>query len=116
MVSVTSLTLDEWAESADLGTQRRIDLMKIDVQGFETKVIEGARQVLARFRPTVLCEFEERWLRLAGSSSVDLKRLFTSLGYGIFRISDRGLVTVPLEEEHSFDNLVLVPQEERRPA
>ncbi|MFC7473177.1 FkbM family methyltransferase [Dankookia sp. GCM10030260] len=35
----------------------RLDLIKIDVEGFETEVLDGARATLARFRPLVFAEF-----------------------------------------------------------
>lgn len=35
----------------------RLDFMKIDVEGFETEVLDGARATLARFRPLVFVEF-----------------------------------------------------------
>jgi len=35
----------------------RLDLIKIDVEGFETEVLDGAALTLARFRPVVLAEF-----------------------------------------------------------
>ncbi|MFZ4409597.1 MAG: FkbM family methyltransferase [Paracraurococcus sp.] len=35
----------------------RLDLIKIDVEGFETEVLDGAAATLARFRPVVLAEF-----------------------------------------------------------
>ena len=83
--------------------------MKIDVQGLESKVILGAREVLARFRPIIVCEFEERWLRGSGTSSVELKRLLLELGYSPNFIRSDGLVPVATDQIHSFANLVLVP-------
>jgi FkbM family methyltransferase len=35
----------------------RLDLIKIDVEGFETEVLDGAAATLARFRPLVFVEF-----------------------------------------------------------
>ena len=35
----------------------RLDLIKIDVEGFETEVLDGAAATLARFRPVVFAEF-----------------------------------------------------------
>jgi FkbM family methyltransferase len=35
---------------------RRVDLIKIDVEGFETQVLEGMRQLLLTQRPTLFCE------------------------------------------------------------
>ncbi len=107
---IRSITADEWAPTADLGTRPRVDVIKLDVQGFETRVIEGASGLIARFRPTVVCEFEERWLRLAGSSSVDLKRTFSDLGYTINRINGNKLTPVAPDEPHDFENLVLTPK------
>ena len=66
--------------------------------------------LLARFRPTIMCEFEERWLRLAGSSSVELKRKFRDMGYIVNRIARGGLEPVAANEVHFFENLVLTPE------
>jgi FkbM family methyltransferase len=107
--SVPCTTLDEWARSADLGPRRRIDLMKIDVQGFEEKVLRGGTDVLERFGPTIVCEFEERWLQGAGSSSVQLKHYLRDIGYRVQRIDGDQLLPVDLDEVHSFANLVLTP-------
>jgi FkbM family methyltransferase len=46
-------TLDLWAQGRELA---RVDLVKIDVEGFEHEVIQGAAQVLRRFRPHLFVE------------------------------------------------------------
>jgi FkbM family methyltransferase len=107
--TVKCVTIDDWASSADLGNPERIDLIKIDVQGLEGKVIQGAMHVLARFRPVIVCEFEERFLQSMGTSSVELKRNFSDLGYAANRITASGLVPAKLEEAHDFENLALLP-------
>jgi FkbM family methyltransferase len=108
-VKVRCVTIDEWAETADLGTAPRIDLVKIDVQGLEAKVLQGARHTLTRFKPLVICEFEERWLRGMGTSSVELKKMLGDMGYRVNRITPGGLAPVADDQIHGFDNLVLVP-------
>jgi FkbM family methyltransferase len=35
----------------------RLDFIKVDVEGFESEVLDGARATLARFRPVVFAEF-----------------------------------------------------------
>lgn len=52
-------TIDAWAEREGLG---RISFIKIDVEGFEPSVIEGARRVIDRDRPSILMEIEDRHL------------------------------------------------------
>jgi len=50
---VTVTTLDAWAQSNAL---RRLDLMKVDVEGSESRVLIGGRATIARFRPTLVVE------------------------------------------------------------
>lgn len=60
-----------------------VGFMKIDVEGFESTVIEGGLDLLRRHRPTILVEAEERHRRGAVAS---LRGLLEPLGYnGFFR-------------------------------
>jgi FkbM family methyltransferase len=75
---VNIVTLD--AEAERLGLDR-LDLIKIDVEGHEPKVLAGAKRLLRERRiRAVLCEFNEHWLRQAGSSSRELERIFQEAG------------------------------------
>jgi FkbM family methyltransferase len=53
-VSVPVRRLDELVVQHEL---HRLDFIKIDVEGHETEVLDGAAETLARFRPTVFLEF-----------------------------------------------------------
>lgn len=55
-VEVPTVTLDELVAS---GTLAPPDLLKIDVEGSEVDVLRGARAVLAKHRPVVVCELHE---------------------------------------------------------
>ncbi len=52
--SVPVTTLDGFLESRAPG--KKLCLLKIDVQGFELDVLQGAEKTIARDRPYVLCE------------------------------------------------------------
>lgn len=52
-IEVERTTLDDYVRQAGLN---RIDLLKIDVEGGELEVIEGAAQMLTQLRPLVLME------------------------------------------------------------
>jgi FkbM family methyltransferase len=56
-VSVLVATLDGLCEPAGLD---RLDFIKIDVEGAELGVLQGAEQVIAKFRPALLVEIEAR--------------------------------------------------------
>jgi len=102
-------TLDDWASNADLRPGQGIDFIKIDVRGLEEQVIRGGTEVLARFAPTIVCQFEETRLNGAGSSSAALKRYLEDLGYRIGRISGGRLIPVHLNEVHRSTKLILTP-------
>jgi len=68
-------------EMERLGIER-IDLLKIDVEGYEQKVLAGAcRLLLERRIKAILCEFNEEWLNRAGSSGAQLEQLLTGVGF-----------------------------------
>lgn len=81
--SVPVLTLDEYASRTGLD---HIDVMKIDVEGFEPNVIEGAAELIKHGRiDHILCELNDIWLARNGSSAHDLERLILSYGYSQVR-------------------------------
>ena len=53
LLSASSMTADDFCQSAGIG---RLDLVKIDVDGYEFSVLSGFRSTLARFRPILLIE------------------------------------------------------------
>jgi FkbM family methyltransferase len=75
--------LDELVGSGDVELPRRIDAVKIDVEGAEARVLSGMRRTLARHRPRIMViETIERHLNRAGSSVAEVDRLLGDLGYG----------------------------------
>lgn len=59
----------------------RVDLLKIDVDGYDFKVLEGATELLRKFKPCVLIELGEHTLNAQGDSVRDIFGLLRSLGY-----------------------------------
>jgi FkbM family methyltransferase len=79
-----------------LQTESQVTLIKIDVEGAECHVLEGARQTLTRHRPDVVVELTDEYLRSMGRSARDLVQYFEELGYSGFAIHDDRLA--PLAE------------------
>lgn len=60
----------------------RVDLLKLDVEGWEPQVLAGAGRLLAERRiRAVLCEFNSYWLQQAGSSPSRLRQSLTAAGF-----------------------------------
>lgn len=58
-----------------------VDFIKIDVEGFEYKVIQGALNTIKRYRPIIQTEFIEEHMNRAGSTCAEVEDLMKSLGY-----------------------------------
>jgi FkbM family methyltransferase len=68
-------TLDELVEKEALTT---IDLLKIDVDGFESRILRGARRTLEAGRVrNLIIEFNPFWMEKTGSSAAELTSLIT---------------------------------------
>ena len=63
---------------------KRIDLVKIDVEGFEKEALVGMRETLNKYRPTVVMEFSEDTAGKFGSERGILDVL--PVDYQIFNI------------------------------
>jgi FkbM family methyltransferase len=78
-IEVDVVTLDRYFEHA----KSRIGVLKIDVEGHELAVLQGARKVLTMHRPMVVCESERR--HMSSGSVADVFAFFSGLGYdGVF--------------------------------
>ncbi|HEX6007548.1 MAG TPA: FkbM family methyltransferase [Burkholderiales bacterium] len=58
-----------------------VDLIKIDVEGFEGQVIRGAQQTIAACDPTIVFEDNGLGPKLYSSAWVDPRKLLAELGY-----------------------------------
>ncbi len=58
-----------------------VDILKMDIEGSETRALRGATRTLEKFRPTILVELNEKALSACGSSSHEVKMLLSDLGY-----------------------------------
>jgi FkbM family methyltransferase len=65
----------------------RLDFIKADIEGWELRMLTGATDSLARFRPALLLEVSARAMRRAGDTPTSLWDLLTELGYQAFTLT-----------------------------
>jgi FkbM family methyltransferase len=75
---VEVVRLDDFVDQIGL---EDIDLIKIDVEGFEMNVLRGAETVLSTLRPKLFLEVIDNYLRLQGSSANEVLQFLESLHY-----------------------------------
>jgi FkbM family methyltransferase len=88
---------------------RKVDLVKIDVEGAEPMVLRGASTLLSRGdAPIVVCAFADPTLQGGGATSHMLRRAFEEFGYQLYRYdtSARQLIVEPERSWYQYDNLV----------
>lgn len=79
LVETPAVSIDSFCASAD-----HIDLVKIDVEGFEDRVIAGMADVLATHKPTIFFEV------LVDAPARRIKEILTPFGYKIFKLTATG--------------------------
>jgi FkbM family methyltransferase len=78
-IEVQTMSLDEYVGSAAI---QRVDLIKIDVEGAEVKVLRGAHVLLSRAdAPVMMLEFNPPLLAAMGTNDDELAALLSSYGY-----------------------------------
>lgn len=68
----------------------RLDFVKIDVEGAELQVLQGAAEVIDRFRPTLLVEIEARHARRYGTDPEQVVGWLRRQGYSPARWTGAG--------------------------
>jgi len=86
----------------DSAIQDRVDFCKIDVEGHEPSVIRGMRGLLNTHRPILLTEFNQYWLKQAGSSIFEYAELLKSCGYDLWNVSSE---LRPFDHKRNFEVL-----------
>jgi FkbM family methyltransferase len=100
---VISTTLDELVERKSLDP----GFLKIDVEGAEHLVFQGAQKILGEKRPIILSEMSEFLLRKNGSSAKEVIDLIKAHEYDLFDPLD--LSTQP--EAKDFGDILCFPKE-----
>jgi FkbM family methyltransferase len=77
-IKVKTISLDEFVEGENI---ERVSLLKVDVEGFEHEVLVGAKEMLRRFHPITILEFNPYCLV---SHANYLPTQFIDLVFGIF--------------------------------
>ena len=103
--NVRTMRFDDYFLANNL---KRVRFMKIDVEGAEMMVLQGARSLLEkRWVSYLIIEVNDCYLRNIGSSSTEVISFFRECGYHIFQIHNFGIRPLGPMEQISFANLFI---------
>lgn len=92
--SRTQTTLDAFCRTRGI----RPDVIKIDVEGSEFSVLEGAREILADARPLLIVSIHPQHLKALGRDATELHTLAEASGYTVTDTNGRAVETFQLDE------------------
>ncbi|MCW8915711.1 MAG: FkbM family methyltransferase [Magnetovibrio sp.] len=75
------ITLDDYLETHNIA---HVDLIKMDVDGYETDVLKGSQNTLRQHTPTIVMEYAPYVLEERGTSADEMLELLKPHGYSIF--------------------------------
>jgi FkbM family methyltransferase len=108
---VEIIRLDDFVESEKL---KSLDLIKIDVEGFELNVLKGAQHSLRKFRPILFIELDDDNLHEQGNSAKELIEFLEREGYGCQRADNGKDLTV--NDDFSDCHFDIICESIRRPS
>ena len=96
----------------------RVSLVKIDVQGAEERVLDGAAATIESQRPVLFIEVDDESLRNFGSSAERLLWLISQMGYSLHLLRDNGPsaafsiaeATKELSDEGAYADFLCIPE------
>ena len=77
--------------------ERKIDFIKIDVEGAELEVLRGGARTIARSRPIILFEFGLGGAEYFGADADAMFGWFAAIGYRLYRVADHVEGREPLD-------------------
>jgi FkbM family methyltransferase len=100
---VKTITIDAYADDTKLSS---LDLLKIDVEGHEISVIDGARKTIAKFAPAIILE-------VSGEQGQQIEELLLSIhaGYQFYAIhEEKGLTRVNSLSDQQGRNFLIIDE------
>jgi hypothetical protein len=83
--------------------RNKVDCIKIDVEGAEGLVVNGAHHIIETYRPMVTSEFSMEMLpRVSKISGIEYLRFFTEMDYKVFLIDRQSQELAPITDADAF--------------
>lgn len=112
-IEVPGVTLDGFCARF---SRERLRFVKCDVEGAELRVLRGAVQMTARWRPLFYCEIRQAYCRRYGYDAMNVFEHFRACTYHPHMVRSSGLMRIRPEEYREEGDVLFLPEEMLRGA
>ena len=95
--SITCLKGDYYLENVAV---KKIDFIKIDVEGYEYEVLKGLKQTISRFRPSIIFEYDRNYQLKMNADARLIFDFLKELNYNFFFVDGYGVQKAFEYNEH----------------
>jgi len=89
----------------------KVDFIKIDVEGYESFVIDGLLQTIKKNRPKIIFEYDKYYHHKTGLPENHILLLLNSLNYHFFHINQKGAKVLDNFQNIKSGNILAIPNE-----
>ncbi|HEY4194457.1 MAG TPA: FkbM family methyltransferase [Mucilaginibacter sp.] len=102
---ITIKVADQLTELQEL---RQLDLVKIDVEGFEFHVLKGLVMTLKKYKPRIIFEYDDNYWAGTGQKMDDCFKFLKDLNYELYQITSVGCELIGGAENIKGGNLFCI--------
>ncbi len=105
-----SVSIDVTMLDKELAHIKNVDVIKLDVEGYEYEALQGGKNTIATYTPTIIFEFSPHlYEQDYKGKSIDILTFLDSLGYSIYAI-DTLHTKIPKENFTSLIEKILIDE------
>jgi FkbM family methyltransferase len=92
----------------EIGDMNALDLVKIDVEGFEFHVLKGLKKTLEKHKPRIIFEYDKNYWINAGQDITDCFTFLQLLGYTLYQVTPVGCELITSAADIDSGNLFCI--------
>ncbi|HEY9003247.1 MAG TPA: FkbM family methyltransferase [Mucilaginibacter sp.] len=96
-------------EIPDIKALNRLDLVKIDVEGFEYQVLLGLKQTIGKHKPRIIFEYDKNYWEANAQNFSECFDFLSSLSYTLYQVTPVGCELIQHASAAISGNLFCIP-------
>ena len=105
---VPTITLDQFTLEKNI---KKIKFIKCDVEGAELLVFKGAKSILLKQKPIILCEIDPRYTKRFGYTPNELISFLAKFDYKLFIIDDKTQLKSIVKINKNYNNYIFIAKQ-----